>query len=104
MLPSVLVTKYCLGVQIRKTRLDGACSTCGAGEVHIGFCSRRPDGKRQFGRPRLEERIVLKWIFKMCNGETWTGLIRLRIGTGECGSGNSGSIKCGIFLEYLKTS
>jgi hypothetical protein len=51
----------------------------------------------------VEERIILKWIFKMWNRETWTGLIWLRIGTGECGNGNSGFIKCGKFLEYLKT-
>jgi len=50
----------------------------------------------------VEERIILKWIFKICNGEAWIGMIWLRIGTGECGSGKSGSIKCGIFLEYLK--
>jgi len=26
-------------------------------------------------------RIILKWIFKKWDGETWTGLIWLRIGT-----------------------
>jgi len=26
-------------------------------------------------------RIILKWIFKKWDGEAWTGLIRLRIGT-----------------------
>jgi len=27
-------------------------------------------------------KIRLKWIFKTCDGETWTGLICPRIGTG----------------------
>jgi hypothetical protein len=27
-------------------------------------------------------RIILKWILKTVDGETWTGLIWLRIGTG----------------------
>ena len=32
----------------------------------------------------------------------WTGSSWLRIGTGECGNENSGSVKCGEFLDYLK--
>ena len=28
-------------------------------------------------------RIILKWIFKKFDGEAWTGLLRLRIGTGR---------------------
>jgi hypothetical protein len=39
--------------------------------------------------------------------EAWTGLIRLRIGTGgvsfKSGNEPSDSIKCGEFLDYLKT-
>jgi hypothetical protein len=27
-------------------------------------------------------RIILKWIFMKFDGEAWTGLLRLRIGTG----------------------
>jgi hypothetical protein len=33
------------------------------------------------GDPGIDERIILKWIFKTWNG-TWTGLSWLRIGTG----------------------
>jgi hypothetical protein len=32
---------------------------------------------------RVERRIILKWIFKTCDGEAWTGLIWLRTGTGS---------------------
>jgi hypothetical protein len=36
-------------------------------------------------RDHLEDvsgRMILKWIFKQCIWEAWTGLIWLRIGTG----------------------
>jgi hypothetical protein len=50
------------------------------------------------GNPRIDARIILKWIFKKWDG-AWTGLNWLRIGTGECGNEPSGSIKCGEFLD-----
>jgi hypothetical protein len=30
----------------------------------------------------VDEIIILKWIFQTLDGEAWTGLIWLRIGTG----------------------
>jgi hypothetical protein len=48
-------------------------------------------------------KIILKWFFKKWDGEAWTGLMWLRIGTGgglfEWGNKHSGSIKCREFLE-----
>jgi len=32
--------------------------------------------------PSVDGRIILKWIFKICDEGGWTGLIWLRIGTG----------------------
>ena len=32
----------------------------------------------------VDRRIILKWIFKVWDGEAWTELIWFRIGTGDC--------------------
>ena len=50
--------------------------------------------------------IILK-CYKKWDGKPWTGIIRLRIGTRgghcECGNEPSGFIKCGEFLDWLRT-
>jgi len=38
-------------------------------------------GKRPLGRPGIDGRIILSWIFRKWDA-AWTGLIWLRIGTG----------------------
>jgi hypothetical protein len=53
----------------------------GRGEVHTGVW-----WEDQMQRDCLEDldicwRIILKWISKKYDGEAWTGLILLRIGT-----------------------
>jgi hypothetical protein len=55
----------------------------GTGEVHIGFSwgdLMEIDHLEDLG---LERRIILKWIFNIWNGEAWTGLLWLRIETGD---------------------
>jgi len=63
----------------------------------------KTEGKRPLGRPRLDGRIILRWIFKKWDVGAWNGLIWLRIrtdgGTCECGNKSSVSIKCGEFLD-----
>ena len=39
-------------------------------------------GKRPLGRPRLNGRIILRWIFRELYVEIWTGLSWLMLGTG----------------------
>jgi hypothetical protein len=43
---------------------------------------RKHEGKEPLGRPRLDGRIILRWIFRKRDVRTWTGSIWLRIGTG----------------------
>jgi hypothetical protein len=51
------------------------------------------------GDTGLDERVILRWIFRKCDVGVWTGSSWLRIGTCECGNEPSGSIKCGEFLD-----
>jgi hypothetical protein len=51
--------------------------------------------------------IILKWIFRVLNVVARTGSIWLWIGIGggsyECGNEPWGFIKCGEFLDLLRT-
>ena len=51
----------------------------------------------------VDGRIILRWVFRKWDVGVWTGSIRLRIGTGECCIEPSGSIKCGRFIDWLRT-
>jgi len=51
----------------------------------------------------MDSRLILKCIFQKWDGQTWTGLLWLRIGTvagcTEWGNGILSAIKCGEFLH-----
>jgi hypothetical protein len=52
-----------------------------------------------WGDPGVDERLILRWVFRKWDVGLWTGLGWLRIDTGggtcECDNEPSGSIKCG---------
>jgi hypothetical protein len=55
------------------------------------------------GDSGLSGMIILRWIFRKWVVGLWTGSSWLRIGRDECGNEPSGSMKCGEFLDLLKT-
>jgi len=67
-----------------------------------GFDGGGPERKRVLGRIGVDGRIILNWVSKKWDGEAWTRLIWLRIGTmvGPCECNNEplGSIQCRKFL------
>jgi hypothetical protein len=54
----------------------------GKGEVHTGYCFGYFRAGEHLEDPSVVGRIILKWNLKTWNG-AWTGLIWLRIGTGD---------------------
>jgi hypothetical protein len=61
----------------------------------------KPEGNRPLGRPRcrLEDNIKMD----LQDVGIWTGSNWSRTGTCECDNKPLGSIKCGEFLDWLKT-
>jgi len=43
----------------------------------------KPEVKRPLGRPRLDGKIILRWVFRKWDVKVWTGSIWLRKGTGS---------------------
>jgi hypothetical protein len=67
----------------------------------------KPEGKRQLGRPRRRWEDTIKMDLQEVGCGAWNGssCLRLRISGGhfKCGNEPSGSIKCGEFLDQLRT-
>jgi hypothetical protein len=51
-------------------------------EVHTGFWWGDLRERNHLEDTGIDERIILRWIFKKWDGEGWTGLNWLRVGTG----------------------
>jgi hypothetical protein len=68
-------------IKSRRMRRAGHVARMGEKRRAYRILVGRPEGRRPLGRPRRRWEIILKWIFKKCDG-AWTGLSWLRIGTG----------------------
>ena len=78
-----MLTQYCLGYQLEKNEMGGACSTYGEEERHIQGEVRKPEGKRPLGRPSRRWEDNIKMDLQEVGGVVGTGWSWLRIGT--CG-------------------
>jgi len=50
--------------------------------VYTGLLVEKSEGKRPLGRPSVDGRIILRWIFRKWNVVACAGSSWLRIGTG----------------------
>ena len=76
----IFFTKYYSADQIMKNEMGGTCGMYGRQEACIQGFGGETRGKKD---PGVGGKIILKLIFKKCNGEAGNGFIWLRIGTGE---------------------
>jgi len=71
-----------LGDQIKVNEAGVACSTNGRRvEVYRGFWWGSRRERDHLGDPGVDERIILRWMFRKWDVRVWTGSSCLRIGT-----------------------
>jgi len=71
-------------------------------ETHTNGFVGTPEGRGHLKDPGLDERMILKCILKIgCEGMSFIRLVRDTCR--ELGDELVGPIKCGTFLDYLKT-
>jgi len=51
--------------------------------ISTGFLVGKPEGKSNLGDPRVDGRIILRWIFRKWDVGVWIGSIWFRIGIGD---------------------
>jgi hypothetical protein len=71
--------QYFSGDKIEKKKMSGACRTMAYTRFWWGNLRER-DRKKD---PSVDGRIILRWIFMKWDEDVWTGLIWLRMGTGD---------------------
>ena len=81
--------------------MGGPCGTPNNRRGAYGGLVGKPEGKKPLGKPRYNDKIILKWIFKKYDGAV-LGLIWLGIETSSGlshGDEPSVSIKCREFID-----
>jgi hypothetical protein len=64
--------------------MGGACSTYGGrGEAYTGFWWGNVRERDHLENLGVDEKILLRWIFRKWDGRVWIGLIWLRLGAGS---------------------
>jgi len=53
--------------RIQKNKTGGACSVFGLQESYTGFCWGNLREMFLLGNPSVQRRILLRWIFRMCD-------------------------------------
>ena len=95
-------------IRSRRMRWAGHVARMGERRSLFRVLVGKPEGMGPLGRPRRKWKDNIILDFQDVKWGIWTGLIWLRIGTGggtcECGYETSGFIKCGAFLDWLRTS
>ena len=73
--------------------------------MYTGFWWGNLRKRDHLGDSGVDERIIIRWIFRKWDVGAWTGSMWLRLWTGGGHLCNepSGSIKCGEFLDWLRT-
>ena len=67
---------------IENNEMGGACGTYGGRERCVQGFGGETGGKDHWGDQDVDGRIILRWIFRKCEGVVGTGWSWLRIGTG----------------------
>ena len=87
--------------------MGGPCSTYGERRVVYRFSVGKGEGMNHFKDPGIEGRILLRWVFRKWGGHAldYSGSGQGQAaGTCKCGNEPLGSIQCGEFLDWLRTS
>ena len=69
-------------IKLRRMRWAGHVASMGERRDVYRVLVGKPEGKISLGRPGIDGRIILRWIFRKWDMGVWTGLSWLRIGTG----------------------
>jgi hypothetical protein len=61
--------------------MGGSCSAYVVEERWVQGLVGKPEGKRPLGDTGTDGKIILRWTFRKCDVELWTGSSWLGIGT-----------------------